>query len=224
LVIDYLLDAILERTDGEVIAVTGFAEERVREHLTNRHGDRVATAHNSRFEEDVNILSVEIGVSALQHPERGYLIVETDLLLEEAAWDRVFGAYAKPESFWLCKGYYDETLTGGIVHTNAQGWIDAVEYQPRYDPYFRGWSKMLGMLGVAPAQVAADRRHRRAAIANTVAQYYLIPWRQHLADLPCRAVQIDDCFAQSFNTVEDFTDTGKCYLDLLAAAQPLERS
>jgi choline kinase len=223
LVIDHLLDAILERTEGEVVAVTGFAAERVRDHLSERYGSRVTTAHNPRFEADVNILSVETGVEALRRPQRGYTVVETDLLLETSAWDRVFETASSPESFWVCKGRYGRQLTGGIVHADAKGQVTSVEYQPKYDADYEGWPKMVGILSVAPGEVSADRKYRQAAIADTVAQYYLIPWRNHLPDLPCRALQIDDCFAQSFNTADDFADTCKQYLALPSTAYPTER-
>ena len=224
LVIDHLLDAILARTEGEVVAVTGFAADRVRDHLADHHGSRVTTAHNDRFEADVNILSVETGVSALRHPQQGYVVVETDLLLDTVAWDHVFAAAAGPDSFWACKGYYSKELTGGIVHADEEGQIDAVEYRPEYDANYDGWPKMVGVLGVAPAQVSADRQFRQAAIADTVTQYYLMPWRRHLPDLPCKVLQMDDCFAQSFNTTDDFTDTCKHFLALSAAARPMEFS
>ena len=55
LVIDHLLDAILARTAGEVVVVTGFAAGRVNGHLEAHYGARVSTAHNDRFDEDVNI-------------------------------------------------------------------------------------------------------------------------------------------------------------------------
>lgn len=223
LVIDYLLDAILERTEGQVMAVTGFAADQVRAHLAGRYGSRVSTTHNDRFEADVNILSVETGVAALRNPQQGYVVVETDLLLDVAAWDRVFEAATGPDSFWVCKDYYRRELTGGMIHADEKGQIDAVEYQPKYDAHYDGWPKMVGILGVAPAQVSADRRHRQAAIADTVGQYYLMPWRTHLSDLPCKVLQIDDCFAQSFNTADDFADTCAHYLALPAAARPMER-
>ncbi len=223
-ILDYLIDAVLARSEGEVVAVTGFAADRLRQHLAHRYGTRVAPAHNARFEEDINILSVETGVAALHNPERGYLVVETDLLLEDFAWDQVFAANAGSESFWVCKDYYSDTLTGGIVHADAQGWIDAVEYRPNYDARYQGWPKMVGLLSVAPDQVLADRRYRQIAITKTVCQYYLMPWRQHLSDLPCKVLQIDNCFAQSFNTVEDFTRAANRYIEILATKNLSQRT
>ena len=224
LVVDHLLDAILARTQGEVVVVTGFAADRVRDHLRQRHPGRIEIAHNDRFDGDVNILSVETGVAALRHPQRGYLVVETDLLLEPRAWDRVFAAMSGGESFWACHGRYHRALTGGIVHADPSGRIDAVEYQPIYDVRFESWHKMVGLLGVGPGQVAADRALRQAAIAESIAQYYLIPWTRHLRELPCSVVQLDGCFARSFNTVEDFMDASDRFRSVLASDHPTPHS
>ncbi len=205
LVLDWLIEPIIARSHGEVVVVTGYGAERVEDYLESHYGDRVVRARNERYEEDVNILSVQTGVDALQHPERGYLVVETDMLVEAAAWDRIFAATTTDSaSYWVCKGVYGPALTGGIVHALGGGTIDAIDYQPTYDSRFDGWPKMLGMMIVGPQQVAADRRLRREAISETVAQYYLMPWIRGLRELPCRVLQLDDELALTFNTKSDF--------------------
>jgi len=223
-VIDHLLEAALPRIDGEIVAVTGFGADAVRQHLAMRYGTRVATAENPRYRDDVNILSVQTGVDALRHPERGYVVVETDLLLVSQAWERIFEAMASPHSFWVCKDRYHPGLTGGIVHADAQGRIDAIEYRPQYEAAYAGWPKMVGVLGVAPDQVDQDRRCRQAAIADTIAQYYLMPWKHDLPDLPCRVVDLGDAFARSFNTAEEFEQASRQYLALTTPSPLPEHS
>ncbi|WP_457977392.1 NTP transferase domain-containing protein [Ectopseudomonas composti] len=206
LVLDWLAEAVIARTSGEVVVVTGYGEEKLASHVIERFGSRITLAHNDRYEQDVNILSVDIGVSALHHPERGYLIVETDLLLDESAWDQVFEVTRANEglSCWVCDGVYGPHLTGGIVHACTQGRIDAVDYQPVYSPEYDGWPKMVGLLLVSPEQVEEDCRLRRAAIEQSIGQYYLMPWREGIASLPCRVLQLKDAFARSFNTAIEY--------------------
>lgn len=206
LVLDWLIEAVMARTCGEIVVVTGYGEERVVAHLRKRFASQITTVRNDRYEQDVNILSVELGVSALRHPERGYLIVETDLLLDESAWDQVFEVIGANEglSCWVCHGVYGPQLTGGIVHADAGGRIDAVDYQPAHSAEYDGWPKMVGLLLVAPEQVEEDRRLRRAAIEQSIAQYYLMPWREGIASLPCRVLQLTDAFARSFNTAVEY--------------------
>lgn len=220
LVLDWLIEAVIARTSGEVVVVTGYGGEKVVAHLRERFGSRINTVENERYVDDVNILSVEVGVSALQHPERGYLIVETDLLLDDCAWDQVFeAARLTPElSCWVCDGFYGPSLTGGIVHADEQGRIDAVEYQPLYSTAFDGWPKMVGLLLVGPGQVSADRRLRQAAIEQSIAQYYLMPWREGIASLPSRVLQLENAFARSFNTERDFLQARTDFLAICHGA------
>lgn len=225
LVLDWLIEAVIARTSGEIVVVTGYGGEKVVTHLRERFGSRISTVENERYAEDVNILSVETGVSALRHPERGYLIVETDLLLDDSAWDQVFEAARRfPElSCWVCDGFYGPCLTGGIVHADRQGRIDAVEYQPLYSPDFDGWPKMVGLLLVGVQQVAADRRLRQAAIAQSIAQYYLMPWREGIASLPSRVLQLENAFARSFNTESDFLRARADFLAICRSASNNEQ-
>lgn len=213
-VLDALLAHILPRTDGEVVVVSGYGAARLESYVAQKYGSRVRSVNNGRFDEDVNILSVETGVSALQHPENGYLIVETDLLLDSRAWDQIFaGMQESSQSFWVCKGEYGPQLTGGIVHGDEQGQIDAIDYRPAHDTRFDGWAKMLGMLFVGAAQTAADRRLRAEAISDSIKQYYLVPWQKNLSELPCRVLALAECTAMSFNTVEDFEAARRAYLE-----------
>lgn len=212
-VLDALLTHILPRTDGEVVVVSGYGAEKLEAHLAQNYGSRVRSVHNGRFDEDVNILSVETGVSALENPENGYLVVETDLLLDSRAWDQIFaGLRGGSQSFWVCKGKYGPQLTGGIVHGDEQGQIDAIDYRPVHDSHFDGWAKMLGMLFVGPNEALADRRLRAEAISESIKQYYLVPWQKHLKELPCKVLALSDCVAMSFNTVEDFEAAQRAYL------------
>lgn len=211
-VLDWILDAILARTTGEIVVVLGHGAQLLSGHLAARYGDRVRTAVNARYREDVNILSVELGVRALAYPERGYLVVETDLLVDDRVWDLVFERMrVSSDSFWVCRGAYAPGLTGGIVRTRVGDAIDAIDYQPVYRPEFEGWRKMLGMLYVGPGEVDCDRRFRQAML-DDVGQYYMRPWIVHLGDLPCRALQVDEGFAASFNTPAELDAAARAFL------------
>lgn len=207
----WLLDAIQPRFGGELVVVTGFGRSAVEDWLA-RHAPRVRTAHNERFDEDVNILSVEIGVSALERAERGYVIVETDLLLAPACWDRLAKGARTGDSYWVCRGSYGPELTGGIVHEGPGGVIDRVEYQPAYDPAYDGWAKMLGMLIVGPREVALDTALRRECLREGVRQYYLRPWTNAVPRLAARVLALDGEFARSFNTEDEFHDASAEFL------------
>lgn len=212
-VLDWILSAITARTWAEIVVVTGFAAPRVEAHVAGRYPCRVTCTRNDRYDEDLNILSVDVGVSALKYPERGYLIVETDLLIDESGWDLIFEKCRdSPGSYWICKDRYGSELTGGIVGTNADGRITQIRYEPEYEPEFDGFHKMLGMVSVGPGEVVADRRLRRARIARSIAQYYLSPWQDDIEALPSTVLDLGDCFARSFNTIADFQEASSQFV------------
>jgi CTP:molybdopterin cytidylyltransferase MocA len=204
-VLDTQLDAVLPRTVGEVVVVTGYAADAVQAHVARRADERVRCVHNTRWAVDVNIASVACGVDALARPGRGYLVIETDLLLDEPAWDALFAQLAASDaSFWITRGVYGPQRTGGVVHATADGRIDVVDYRPQHDPACDGWPKMLGLLAVGPHEVAADRALRTAAMARSLQQYYLAPWSQGIDQLRARVLALEAGFAATFNTPAEF--------------------
>ncbi len=210
--LERILEQTLRLTGGEVVVVTGYRADLVERMVERRFAERVRCVRNDRYEEDMNIYSVEVGVNALARPELGYTLIETDLLIEQRGWELLFEGHRGPHSFWLTRGRYGPELIGGIVHADASGRIDAVDYQPKYDPAFDGWHKMVGVVSVSPECVESDRALRRKAIASTVRQYYLMPWKTDIAALPCRVLDLGELFAHSFNTPEVFADTSKAFL------------
>lgn len=211
-VIDWILNAIISRTDGEIVVVVGYEANKVEQHIALHYSGRVKTVINPRYAEDVNILSVEFGVAALTAPENGYLIVETDIILEDDAWSKVFNQIDCGGSYWISKGVYNADLTGGIIQCDKDNNVLSIEYKPQYDPLFDGWAKMIGLLYVGPDQVENDRRLRQSAILDTINQYYLMPWHHSINELPARLLDLGESFAVSFNTERDFFLAEKAFL------------
>ena len=102
------------------------------------------------------------------------MIIETDLVVEPKGWDKILDTEKNERSFWVTRGRYSRELTGGIVRVDDEGNVREVAYKPQYDERYEGWQKMLGILYVSPAQVAADRRLRKASIQESISQYYMI--------------------------------------------------
>lgn len=205
-VLGRILDVVTRWNPLDLVVVTGFQSDEVSTFVAQRAGSRARCIRNDRFRDDVNILSAQLGVENLRKPEAGYLIVETDLLLLPDAWRAVEEAARGDDSFWVTCGHYHAQLTGGIAQCERDDRVRELLYRPEYDPRYEGWRKLIGILGVAPAQVAADRATRAAAIADTIRQYYMMPWVHQLASLPCRSVHLAGDAAMSFNTPEIYAD------------------
>ncbi len=205
-VIDMLLQPMLQDENREIVIVTGYQSSAVEAWLKTRYpAFQLRFVHNSEYLSDVNILSVELGVNALTFPERGYTIIETDVLLDPRVWPIIHQAENTRQSFWLTHGRYSPSLTGGIVEvTGLSGEIGRIAYAPNYDAMFNGWYKMVGMLSVGPYQVSADRMLRAQALCAGYGQYYMVPWITHRAQLPCVAVDISGYYGRSFNSPQEY--------------------
>lgn len=223
-VLDTLLTELLKCGEREIVLVTGHQSSVIESWIEENYAEaNIKLAHNNNYKNDVNILSVEKGVSALNNPEYGYTIIETDVLLDPRVWPLLAQAEMGSESFWLTHGYYSPCLTGGIVEASkAEPTVKNIAYVPHYDSAFDGWMKMVGLLSVSPEQVDNDRRLRQIFLQKSTQQYYMAPWIVHRSSLPCRAVDITDFFARSFNEEADYRQAVEEYILLLENFEALK--
>lgn len=210
-VLQFIVDRLLSSGCQDIVCVTGYKQHEVEQFLQSAYGNLVRTVHNERYAEDTNVLSTELGVSTLRRPNLGYLIVETDLIMDDAAWDRTLKIAPSEPSFWVTKGRYSPKLTGGALRATESLEVAEIIYAPNYNPRYEGWLKLLGILYVGPAQVGTDRRTRQRAIERSIKQYYMAPWVQNLRNLPCVARDLGKFFAQSYNDLSAYQRAARDY-------------
>ncbi len=213
--LQYAIDEVLARQVRDVVIVTGDKHEAIERFVRDRYAGRVRVAYNELYARDTNILSTETGVAALEEPSQGYLIVETDLIVAPEGWSSILDVGDGRESFWVTRGRYNRMLTGGALDTDQAGRVTDLVYAPEYEPRYEGYQKLLGMLYVGSDCVAKDRQLRQLGLQRTFAQYYMTPWVEHLSQLPCRAVSLGSTFAASFNDIETYRQTDRCFAELL---------
>lgn len=215
-VLQYAIDEILARGVEDVVVVTGDKRESMERFVRERFEGRVTLAHNERYAEDTNILSVEIGVAALRRPDDGYLIVETDLMVSPAGWESILDVGDGRQSFWVTRDTYSRDLTGGALHADDEGRLTDLVYAPAYAAEYEGWDKLVGILYVGSDGAARDREIRRRAIERTIRQYYMMPWVENLPLLPCRSRPLGELFAASFNDLVSYREVAEGFAALLA--------
>ena len=214
--IQRILNQLIKLKAKEVVVVTGYREEEVRFFLQNEFGNEIKLVYNERFEDDTNILSVDLGVDALSKPDLGYTIIETDIILEPKGWEHFLSFQGDPFSAWATFGRYSEKLTGAAVEVSCDGSVTKIVYAPEYEEDFKGWWKMLGVLKVGLHEVEFDRKLRKKAINDRIDQYYLNPWLENLDHLPCRAIDLSDYFAGAFNDLVSYKQINQRYEELLS--------
>lgn len=199
-----ILDNILVAGTKDIVVVTGYRNDDIENFIAANYPGIVRCVFNQYYRKDVNILSVDLGVKALHSPSKGYIIVETDLVIEPKGWQMLLNIGDAEMSFWATCDRYSESLTGGALHVDHQNNVTNIVYRPVYDPRCKGWFKLLGVLYVSRRQVEIDCRTRQAAIMNNIEQYYMMPWIKNLSRLPCFARDLGSLFATSYNDFESY--------------------
>jgi CTP:molybdopterin cytidylyltransferase MocA len=214
----FILDVLLAAGTREIVVVKGYMHEAIESYVAT-FPEAVRVVNNLRYAEDTNILSTAIGVDALTTPEAGYMIVETDLVVAPSGWRAILDV-GDARSFWVTRGTYGPSLTGGALHADASGEIEQIVYAPVYDQRYDGWDKLLGVLYVGPNETAKDRELRAEAARRSIAQYYMAPWTVHLAELPCRVRPLGDTYAASFNDLATYRAVDDAFSALLRSEIP----
>jgi choline kinase len=212
--IERILDAILKHDPAQIVVVLGHRADELEAFIRQRFQANITFVVNSRYAEDTNVLSADVGVDGLDAPEKGYLIVETDLILADAAWEMIL-SQSSEHAFWVTKDQYSPTLTGGALNATEDGKVLDLVYAPKFDVQYAGWKKLVGLLYVGPAQVEADRGIRKRAIATSIKQYYMTPWVDNLPLLDCRVLDLGSQFAASYNDLDAYTRADASSVELL---------
>jgi NDP-sugar pyrophosphorylase family protein len=215
--IQYALDMLTAHDVEDIVVVTGEKHTTVEQFVSARYGDRVTLAFNERYDADMNILSTEIGVASLRRAQKGYLIVETDVVIAPDGWNSILDVGEGTESFWVTHGSYSTALTGGALNADKAGRVTDLVYAPYYTLNYEGWQKLLGVLYVGRNQVMKDRELRQRGIERSIAQYYMMPWVEHLPELPCHARSLGNIYAASFNDVDSYQTASHRFAEVLRA-------
>lgn len=210
-VIQHILDQLMLVKEVDVVVVTGYRCDEINSFLRSAYGSAVRTVFNKLYEDDTNILSADIGVDALLRPDTGYTVVETDIVLEPDGWQQLLMLRQTAISEWVTCGNYSERLTGAALKIDETGRVLRIVYAPSYDDKYHNWAKLLGILKVGEKEVVMDRKLRKEAINRSIGQYYLVPWMENLAQLPCKSLDLSNYYAISFNDLNTYRKIAEDY-------------
>jgi len=210
-----IVDAVLAAGAIDVVVVTGHRHADIEAFMHRNYGSTVRCVLNERYKQDVNILSVDLGVDALSDPALGYIIIETDLVMEPRGWNQALDVRDSSQSFWVTRGRYSAVLTGGALSADASNRVEEIVYRPQYDPACEGWEKLLGILYVGSSTVPQDRKIRKIAMRESIAQYYMMPWVRNIDRLPCFSRDLGEIYAVSYNDVSAYRLADEEYARIL---------
>jgi hypothetical protein len=199
---------MLVRTVGQLLAhdfqsitvVIGHRHEQIEAALAP-FGDRVRCVLNPTYATDTNIGSLLRGLGDSDEPA---LIVEADIAFDDAA----VAALAQDVPWSGLRLVHQRLLPrlpARRLPARRPGRLaDRSALRRRKPSRVRGYRKLLGVVFAGPAAMPRFHRRLREAAARTTAQYYMMPWCEHLAELPARAVDLGHCRTATFNTPDEY--------------------
>ena len=199
-VLERLISQLLEHTE-EITVVVGFEASRVKDTIRNNFGDQVKIVCNERYKEDVNILSLSVGLDGNTSP---FAVFEADCLYEKECINRVFSPDLAECSSWFTIGDFLPPQLGGVLKVDKNMSVQDVRVIPEYDEQFSGYKKLIGILKVGPSEVETYIKCLAKSVREDTKQYYLQPWIDNLSALPSKAIDLSDCKVGAFNSPEEY--------------------
>jgi len=189
-----------------IIVVVGYCKEAVIADLENIRGVEITVVRNEKYDEDVNIYSLLL---ALEHVSDPFLLIEADTIFEDDLIAYLTSDGFEGKSVWFTKGPFTEVQYGGILKADDQGNIIDIRIVPEFEERYRGYKKLTGIMRVARAQLDLFKDLLTRYAAETIQQYYLVPWIENLASLPAVEADISAYDFATFNRPEEYLDVIK---------------
>ena len=200
-----LISQLLEHTH-DVTVVVGFQADAVTSAVRSSFGSQVNVVLNPNFKEDVNILSLNIGLKGDSSP---FVVFEADCLYEDECIKRVFSPDSDENSSWFTIGDYKSPQCGGILKANEHMFVEDIRILTEYDDKFKEYKKLIGILKVGPNEVKDYIEKLNKSVIKNTKQYYLQPWIENLSILPCKVTELGDLIVGAFNSPEEYYEVLK---------------
>jgi choline kinase len=179
----------------------------------------VILVENTMYEEDVNIYSMKL---ALDHITGPCVIFEADTIMEDALVKYVVGSDFEGKSVWFTKGKFKNTQYGAIVNSDKFGNITDLKIVAAFQEKYKNYTKVTGLMRVSNKELEFFKSRVSIYAQNTIKQYYLTPWMEHLKSLPCIEADITPFAFFTFNKPEEYYQVKNVKIDLLQEAPPVE--
>lgn len=196
-----LIRQAFEHGVDDITVVLGFRADYVRARLEERSPKRLTFVVNDRWQDDVNIHSLSLALAADPSPA---FVVEADIWMSDAAWAAILDPSDADHSVWYSRGPFVSTQVGGILRADAARDVTDLRIVPAWQDEYAGHEKLVGVTKIGPGEAEAFTTLLHAARDRSMKQYWLMPWIDNLAALPCKARDLGSAHAVSVNTPEEY--------------------
>lgn len=217
----YKNERILERLVRQIEAngiqkiyiVTGYCASKIEAIFQN--DPIVTTVENKLYEEDVNILSLSLGINKIDGP---VVIFEADAVMEDALVKYVLGSDFEGKSVWFTRGPFKESQYGGILKSNKFGHVTDIRIVSAYNEKYKSYSKLTGIMRVGNGELELFRALLNKYAKTSLKQYFLMAWIENLRLLPCWEADITPYQFYTFNKPEEYYQVKSTDVDVKYSA------
>lgn len=161
----------------------------------------ISIVHNPRYQSDRNILSLICGLGNSTAPA---LIIEADVAFAEFSALRLRESALSETSVWTTCGPFSSQQSGGIIKVDIQDNITEICYVDTYTPDYAFYLKNLGAMFVSAREMPLYHSLLTKQGAVSADCYFMTPWADNLARLPCKVLDLGKQGGSSFNTPEEY--------------------
>jgi len=206
-----LINQLLNEGINDISIVVGYKEELVKKTIVETFGQKFEFISNKRFEEDINILSLSLALGDLR--EGKFIVFEADCLYENKAINHILKTCEDDKSYWYTIGSFEPEQMGGILLSDNDNFVKTIRIVPQFKEEYSNYNKLIGVLKVgtmeSPKYIELINKYKNQSIK----QYYLQPWIDHLDVLNCSEVSLKSFRSGAFNDLNEYNKILEVFKD-----------
>ena len=199
-----ILHQLNEYEISKLVAVTGHKAKDISE-LFNEYQINYQLIENKRYEEDTNIYSMKLALEAVDL-DQPVIIIEGDTYIDDIALRKIYDQSKTGQSIYFTRGQFNEDQYGGILRKDLNGWIKDIRIVKRFEQKYIDFDKLLGLMTIGPSELSIFKEYINEYCKQSLKNYYLKPWIDHLIELPAKAFNLSEHTVASVNTEEEYLD------------------
>jgi len=203
-----ILHKLNEYEISKVVLVTGYLSNKIEEEA-NKYQMNIEVVKNDRYEDDINIFSMKLALDKLNENENT-IIIESDIIFDDLAFKEIYFSSNQNKSIWYTRGKFNNQQYGGILKSSLDKKITDIRIVEKYDDIYSEYYKLLGITTIGKNEFVDFKKLINDYSNESIKQYYLIPWIENLAMLPCEMFDLNSSQTTSINTPEEYYE----YLDV----------
>lgn len=214
-----LMHQLNEYEFSKVVVVTGYLNHLIERELRN-YQLKIEVVYNDRFREDTNIYSMKLALDKVDSSEP-VIVFEGDIWLDDFALKTIYEESLHDQSIWFTKGNFVPGLYGGVLKKDINNKVEDVRIVQLFEEQFGEYQKLVGIMTFGTNEITPYKQFLNASVLNDTNQYYLTPWIDNLASLPCIGVDITQFKMESVNSESEYN---KLYQELNAEKEEVQIS